>query len=31
MDPLQSFKQEIEAMFEKNFQELALKNNLNKT
>ena len=31
MDPLASFKLEIEDMFERSFQELTLKNNLNKT
>lgn len=31
MDNLAAFKMEIEAMFEKSFQELSQKNNLNKT
>lgn len=30
MDNLATFKMEIEAMFEKSFQELSQKNNLNK-
>lgn len=30
MDNLSAFKQEIESMFEKSFQELSQKNNLNK-
>jgi hypothetical protein len=31
MDPLASFKQEVEAVFEKSFKELSQKNNLNRT